>query len=106
MGDDKKLCFPKDECWCVNFSLNDETQDAVSFFDTEKEAYEYCKEQAEQCSKESGRELFNVSLYDPDERVVELYILDDYYKWWYFEYNINEELKKLGIDYKQYSFLN
>lgn len=93
-------------CWCVNFSLNGETQDAVSFFDTEKEAYEHCKEQAEQYSKESGRELFNVSLYDPDERVVELYILDDYYKWWYSEYNIKEELKKLGIDYKQYSFLN
>lgn len=93
-------------CWCVNFSLNGETQDAVSFFDTEKEAYEHCKEQAEQYSKESGRELFNVSLYDPDERVVELYILDDYYKWCYSEYNIKEELKKLGIDYKQYSFLN
>lgn len=93
-------------CWCVNFSLNGETQDAVSFFDTEKYAYEHCKEQAEQYSKESGRELFNVSLYDPDERVVELYILDDYYKWWYSEYNIKEELKKLGIDYKQYSFLN
>ena len=93
-------------CWCVNFSLNGETQDAVSFFDTEKEAYEHCKEQAEQYSKESGRELFNVSLYDPDERVVELYILDDYYKWWYSEYNIKEELKKLGIDYKQYSILN
>lgn len=94
------------KCWCVEFSLNDETQDAVSFFNTEKEAYEYCKEQAEQYSKESGRELFNVSLYDPDERVVELYILDDYYKWWYSEYDVETELKKLGIDYKQYSFLN
>lgn len=94
------------KCWCVNFSLNGENQDAVSFFDTEKEAYEYCKEQAEQYSKESGRELFNVSLYDPDERVVELYILDDYYKWWYSEYDIRAELEKLGIDWHEFSFLN
>lgn len=96
----------ENKCWCVEFSMNDETQDAVSFFDTEKEAYEYCKEQAEQYSKESGRELFNVSLYDPDERVVELYILGDYFKWWYFEYDTKAELEKLGIDWHEFSFLN
>jgi hypothetical protein len=43
MKDDKKLCPLKDECWCVSFSLNDEIQDDVCFFDTEKKAYEYCK---------------------------------------------------------------
>lgn len=106
MEDDKKTYPLKDECWCVSFSLNDEIQDDVCFFDTEKKAYEYCKEKAEQYSEESGRDLFNVSIYDPDEREVELYIGDDYFHWWYSKYDIREELKKLGIDYKQYSFLN
>lgn len=71
MEDDKKPCPLKDECWCVSFSLNDEIQGDVCFFDTEKMAYEYCKEKAEQYSEESGRDLFNVSIYDPDEREVE-----------------------------------
>lgn len=100
MEDDEKFCPLKDECWCVSFSLNDEIQDDVCFFDTEKRAYEYCKEKAEQYSEESGRDLFNISIYDSDEREVELYIGDDYFHWWYSEYDIRKELKKLGIDYK------
>jgi len=50
--------------------------------------------------------MFIYTVYDPDEREVELYIGDDYFHWWYSEYDIRKELKKLGIDYKQYSFLN
>ena len=65
------------ECWRVSFSLNDEIQDDVCFFDTEKKAYEYCKEKAEQYSEESGRDLFNVSIYDPGARGGGLYIGDD-----------------------------
>ena len=72
----------------------------MCFFDTEKRAYEYCKEKAEQYSEESGRDLFNVSIYDPDEREVELYIGDDYFHWWYSEYNIkanrNLTIKNFG----------
>ena len=76
-------------------------------YGSEKNRTVYCgKEKAEQYSEESGRDLFNVSIYDPDEREVELYIGDDYFHWWDSEYDIREELKKLGIDYKQYSFLN
>ena len=35
MEDDKKLCPLKDKCWCVSFSLNDEIQDDVCFFDSD-----------------------------------------------------------------------
>ena len=34
------------ECWCVDFSLNGELQDAVDFFDTEEDAVKYCLEEA------------------------------------------------------------
>lgn len=88
---------------CVEFETNHELQDALAFFDTKEEAYEYCKKQAEEFSENHGR---NVIISDPDEKEVVLYVGNNRFRWFYSDYNLKEELEKLGIKWQDYSFLN
>ncbi len=84
------------KCWCIDFSLNDELQDAVEFFDTEEEAILYCLKEAnisvEDCR---GRRYRPSVLHRKDKRTVEMYFFDDKYVWRYYPYNAIEEFKKL-----------
>lgn len=83
------------ECWCVDFSLNGELQDAIDFFDTEEEAVKYCLKEAnisiEDCR---GRRYHPPILHRKDKRIVEIYFFDDKYVWRYYPYSV-EEIKKL-----------
>lgn len=83
------------ECWCVDFSLNGELQDAVDFFDTEEDAVKYCLKKAninvEDCR---GRHYHPPILHRKDKRTVETYFFDDKYVWRYYPYGV-EEIKKL-----------
>lgn len=88
------------ECWCVDFSLNNELQDAVEFFDTEEEAIAYCLKKAninvEDCR---GRRYSPSVLHRKDKRTVEMRFFDDEYVWRYYPYSV-EKIKKLLPNFK------
>lgn len=95
------------KCWCVDFSLNGELQDAVDFFDTEEDAIEYCLKEANMTVEDCrGRRYHPPILHRKEKCTVEVRFFDDEYVWHYSPYNIRKELEKLGINWEQYSFLN
>lgn len=61
--------------WCVIFAINDKVQNFTTCYNTTENAvYEYCREEADGYSEESGRSLFNTQILDPEQKMVEMYI--------------------------------
>lgn len=85
----------KNECWCVDLSLNDELQDAVEFFNTEEDAIKYCLKEASVELDCFGHRCSPSVLHRKDKRTVEVYVDNNKYVWRYYPYNAIEEFKKL-----------
>lgn len=82
--------------WCVIFAINDKVQNFTTCYNTNENAvYEYCREEADKYSEESGRSLFNTQILDPEQKMVEMYIGKDYYCWVYFVYDSQTDFSDL-----------